>query len=124
MQIPASGAGSEVLENRADVSTHGPRELVRVLHLDSQHRLIALEDLHHGKLANATIHARTVVQSVMSHKTSAVILFHSHPHGPANPTEADQNLFERLQTALSVIEVPVLDYLVLADTISSLRENI
>jgi DNA repair protein RadC len=47
--------------------------------LDTRHRLIAIEDLFRGTLDGASVHPREVVQSVIAHRSAALILYHNHP---------------------------------------------
>jgi len=55
------------------------------------------------------------VQRTLKHNASAVILAHNHPSGIAEPSNADRELTRQLQSALSLIEVRVLDHIVVGD---------
>ena len=46
---------------------------------------------------------------------AAVILAHNHPSGVAEPSLADQRITVRLQQALGLVDVRVLDHLVVGD---------
>jgi DNA repair protein RadC len=43
-----------------------------------------------------------------------VIFAHNHPSGVAEPSRADRTLTKRLQDALALVEVRVLDHIVVA----------
>ena len=45
----------------------------------------------------------------------AVILCHNHPSGNSDPSQADRQLTKRLQKALDLIDVRVLDHFIIGD---------
>jgi DNA repair protein RadC len=94
-------------------------EVFGLLHLNTQHRLIAAEDLFRGTLDGATVYPREVIKSVLSRGSAAVILYHNHPSGVAEPSLADQTLTRRLKIVLSLIDVEVLDHLIVAENVFS-----
>ena len=64
-------------------------EVFGVLHLDSPHRLIAVEDLFRGTINSASVHPREVVKATLKHNAAAVVLYHNHPSGLSEPSAAD-----------------------------------
>ena len=92
-----------------------PREIFACLFLDNQHRLIAYEELFFGTIDGASVHPREVVRRSLAHNAAAVIFAHNHPSGVAEPSQADRRITERLQAALSLIDVRVLDHMVVGD---------
>jgi len=83
-----------------------------VLFLDSQHQLIALEELFRGTLGQASVYPREVVVRALHHHAAAVILAHNHASGQVTPSQADQQLTQSLQAALSLVDVRVLDHII------------
>ncbi len=88
------------------------REAFWVLFLDSQHQLIEAECLFQGTLDGAAVYPREVVKAAIRHNSGAVILSHNHPSGICEPSQADRRITERLQAALALIDVRVLDHLI------------
>ncbi|WP_298440723.1 DNA repair protein RadC [uncultured Ferrimonas sp.] len=88
------------------------QERFLLLLLDSQHRVIALETLSIGTINAATVYPREVVKTTLAANAAAVILAHNHPSGVAEPSNADRQITGRIQQALALIDVPVLDHLV------------
>ncbi len=88
------------------------QEVLGALFLDAQHRLIAWEKLFFGTIDGASVHPREVVQRALHHNAAALIFAHNHPSGVAEPSEADRQITRRLQDALALIDVRVLDHLV------------
>ena len=91
-----------------------PHEVFAVLFLDAQHRLIALEEMFRGTLAQTSVYPREVVRRALERHAAAVVLAHNHPSGLAEPSRADEMLTQALKSALQLIDVRVLDHLVVA----------
>jgi DNA repair protein RadC len=100
-----------------------PHEVFGVIYLDSQHRLLAMEDLFRGTLTQTSVYPREVVIQALHHNAAAVILYHNHPSGEATPSRADEHLTKTLKSALALVDVRVLDhFIVTANTCRSMAE--
>jgi DNA repair protein RadC len=91
-----------------------PHETFVVLFLDSQHRLIAADELFRGTLAQTSVYPREVVKAALAHNAAAVILAHNHPSGVAEPSRADELLTQALKQALALVDIRTLDHFVVA----------
>lgn len=89
-----------------------PVEIFAALFLDSQHRLIASEELSRGTLAYTSVYPREIVKAALRLNAGALILAHNHPSGVAEPSAADRALTQTLKSALALVDVRVLDHLV------------
>ncbi len=89
------------------------REVFCCLFLDSQHALIRCEDLFLGTLDGAAVYPREVVRRALKLHSAAVILAHNHPSGVAEPSAADRRITERLQAALALLDIRVLDHIII-----------
>lgn len=98
-------------------------EVFLCLFLDSQHQVLAAEELFEGSIDGASVYPREVVQRCLVHNAAAVILAHNHPSGVAEPSDADIRITARLKQALALIDVRVLDHVVVGDTLVSLAER-
>ncbi len=90
------------------------REVFAALFLDSRHRVIASEKMFFGTIDGSEVHPREVVRQALSHNAAAIILAHNHPSGVAEPSAADRQITRRLQDALALIDVRVLDHFIIA----------
>lgn len=88
-------------------------EVFAVLFLDSQHRLLALEELFRGTLTQTSVYPREVVLRALHLHASAVVLAHNHPSGSVQPSGADTSLTQALKAALSLVDVRVLDHIII-----------
>ncbi len=87
-------------------------EVFAVLFLDAQSRLLRLEEMFRGTLTQTSVYPREVVKRALELGAAAVILAHNHPSGAAEPSRADEYLTQTLKSALTLIDVRVLDHLV------------
>ena len=87
-------------------------EVFAVLFLDSQHRLIALEEMFRGTLTQTSVYPREVVKQALTLNASSIVLAHNHPSGTAQPSRADEALTHTLKAALALVDVRVLDHFV------------
>jgi DNA repair protein RadC len=88
--------------------------------LDSAHRVLEVKELFHGTIDGAAVYPRVVVQQALALNAAAILFYHNHPSGVAEPSKADERITERLQSALALIDVRVLDHIVVSavDTVS------
>jgi DNA repair protein RadC len=91
------------------------REVFAIIYLDNRHQVIRYEELFHGTLNGASVHPREVVKSVLAHNAAAVIIAHNHPSGIAEPSQSDTAITRKLQEALQLIDVRLLDHLIIGD---------
>ncbi len=99
-------------------------EVFGCIFLDSRHRIIESEELFHGTVDSSAVHPRVVVQRAIAHNAVAVVFFHNHPSGVAEPSASDRSITQRLKDALALIDVRVLDHMVVsADSTMSMAER-
>lgn len=94
---------------------HEPHEVFGCLFLNSKHQVLTFEALFRGSIDSASVHPRQVVKRALAHNAAALILCHNHPSGNTEPSQADRVLTERLQEALELIDVRVLDHFIVGD---------
>jgi len=94
---------------------HQQHEIFAVLFLDSQHRLIAYDEIFFGTIDGASIYPREVVKKALARNAAAAILAHNHPSGIAEPSQSDRRITQRLQEALDLVGVRVIDHMVVGD---------
>ncbi|MFM8575252.1 MAG: DNA repair protein RadC [Limnohabitans sp.] len=91
---------------------HKTHEVFAVLFLDSQNRMLALEELFRGTLTQTSVYPREVVLRALHHASSAVVLAHNHPSGSVQPSRADEALTQNLKASLALVDVRVLDHII------------
>lgn len=91
-----------------------PYEVFVGLFLDSQHRVLAAEELFRGTLAQTSVYPREVVKAALARNAAAMIFAHNHPSGVAEPSRADELLTHALRQALALVDIRTLDHFVVA----------
>ena len=89
-------------------------EVFVVVFLDTQNRVVAIEELFRGSLKETSVYPREVVKRALAHNAAAVIFAHNHPSGVAEPSRADEAITQALKQALALVDVRVLDHFIVA----------
>ncbi|MBS7807099.1 DNA repair protein RadC [Variovorax sp. PCZ-1] len=91
-----------------------PYECFMVIFVDATQKLIASEELFRGTLTAAAVYPREVALRALHHHAAGVILAHNHPSGEVQPSYADQSLTSKLQAALGLLDIAVLDHVIVS----------
>lgn len=90
-------------------------ETVFLLSLDAKRKVISCRQVGEGDINCASISIRRVVQMALEAGATSVLLAHNHPSGLAVPSGDDIQTTRRLAAALSAVEIPLVDHIVVAD---------
>lgn len=90
-------------------------EVFACLFLDSRNRIISFDEMFHGTIDGASVHPREVVRRSLERNAAGLIIAHNHPSGVAEPSRADRALTRRLQEAVALVDVRLLDHFVVGD---------
>lgn len=96
----------------ADVKT----ERFGCLFLDNRHRILGMRELFQGTVDGTSVYPRVVVQEALDVNAAAIILYHNHPSGVAEPSQADERITQRLKSALELVDIRLLDHFVVASS--------
>ena len=89
-------------------------ELFGMLMADNRQQLLGVAELFNGTIAGASVHPREVVKTALAANAAAVVIFHNHPSGSPEPSQADETITQRLRDALALVDVRVLDHVIVA----------
>ncbi|MCG8023960.1 MAG: DNA repair protein RadC [Candidatus Thiodiazotropha endolucinida] len=89
-------------------------EVFGCVFLSNRHHVIEVAELFQGTIDGASVHPRVVVQKALSCNAGALVLFHNHPSGVAEPSHADEAITRRLQESLALVDIRVIDHFVVA----------
>ncbi|MGQ5270115.1 JAB domain-containing protein [Xanthomonas arboricola] len=92
---------------------HLSHEVFGVVFLDTKHHILATEHLFFGTIDSCEVHPRVVAKRALDLNAAAVILFHNHPSGNPEPSNADQQITDRLTQVLALLDIRVLDHLII-----------
>ena len=91
-------------------------EVFIILHLNTRNCLIEAQELFRGTLSQTSVYPREVVKEVLKRNAAAVVMAHNHPSGNSDASRADELLTQNLRSALTLVDVKVLDHFVVAGT--------
>ena len=98
---------------RAYFADAAKREQFVVCFLNGQNCVLSTETLFVRSLTTSAVYPREVVQRILDLGAAAVMLAHNHPSGELTPSSSDRAVTKKLQTALSAIDVDVLDHIII-----------
>lgn len=101
-----------------------PHEEFGCILLNAAHEVIEAGEMFRGTLTQTSAYPREVVKEALHHNAAAVIFYHNHPSGAAEPSLADEMLTRQLKDALNLVDVRVLDHFVVtAEQTTSFAEK-
>lgn len=89
------------------------REVFGVIFLNNQHEVIEMEEIFQGTIASAPVHPREVLKRCLQLNAAAIIVFHNHPSGIAEPSKSDIAITRDLQKACALLDIRLVDHLVI-----------
>lgn len=91
------------------------KEVFKVVFLNSQNRIIAIEDLARGTVNHASPIIREIFHRALEHFAVAVICAHNHPSGNVTPSAEDKAFTHKLIAVAKALEITVLDHIIVGN---------
>jgi DNA repair protein RadC len=105
-------SSKKVLEYLKHHLENAPKEIFKVIYLDSANGVLALEDAGRGTVSGAVVHPREVIERAIAHRAAALVFAHNHPSGRATPSADDMRLTKQLVHAAFLVEMRVMDHVI------------
>ena len=83
------------------------KEVFKVMFIDSQNRVVEIEDLFEGTLNASAIYPREIIQGAVKHHAAALIFVHNHPAGNPQPSDNDKKITQDLVFAGNIMQIAV-----------------
>jgi DNA repair protein RadC len=90
------------------------RERLVALYLDSKCRLLRIERIADGSVADTAVNITSIIHRGLDVGASGFLLVHNHPSGDATPSEADVRVTERLGWIAKELDMHLVDHLIVA----------
>lgn len=114
---------TDVFEYFRDQMSLLPKEVFRVVALDTKNRIIKDQIVSEGTLNASIVHPRDVFRVAVVNSAASLILLHNHPSGDPMPSQEDIAITRRLVEVGKLMEITVLDHLIIGGgTFVSLKE--
>ena len=114
---------ASVMNYLATKLRHKQHEVFACILLDVRLNLLHYEELFRGSLSDTNVYPREVVKLVLKMNASSIIFAHNHPSGDTRPSNADKQITKRLQQALTLIDVAVIDHIIVGEDTYSMAEH-
>uniref|UniRef100_A0A6M3LSS0 Putative DNA repair protein n=1 Tax=viral metagenome TaxID=1070528 RepID=A0A6M3LSS0_9ZZZZ len=99
------------------------RERLKVLHLDTKNRVLAVENISTGSVDAALVHPREAVKGAVLSNATSVVIVHNHPSGSTDPSGEDILVAQALVNAFSLMKINVLDFVIVGkDALYSFKD--
>jgi DNA repair protein RadC len=93
-----------------------PKEEFWILLLNRANSLIKKEQVSSGGVSGTVADPKIIFKAALDQYASSVVLVHNHPSGNLKPSQADINLTTKMKEAGKLLEIPILDHIIFADT--------
>jgi DNA repair protein RadC len=90
------------------------REVVAVLYLSTERRVIAMRHVAAGSRNSVALPARAIIRDMLALNATRVVLAHNHPSGDCRPSVADRMATRRLIDILRPLGMQLEDHFVIA----------
>jgi len=87
-------------------------EQLRVVVLDTKHRVQAIKTIYQGSVNQAQVRIAEVFREPIRINAIAIIIVHNHPSGDPTPSAADIALTAELAKAGEMLDIDLLDHLI------------
>jgi DNA repair protein RadC len=92
-----------------------PVEKFGIIALSVKNRITGIHIIAVGGLNTTVIEPREVFQHAFLNNAASIVLFHNHPSGDTQPSNADIQLTQRLSDAGQLLGIKVLDHIILGE---------
>lgn len=89
------------------------KEVFSVVSFSGSGRKLGFDILGEGNVSQVNISVREVVETALKRRAVCVIIAHNHPDGVAIPSEEDIAVTRNIQSALSHINIRLIDHIII-----------
>lgn len=87
-----------------------------IMTLNRKNAIIAEHRISEGGITATIVDQRKIFRIAIDDKSTGIILFHNHPSGNIQPSEADNMLTRKLKDGGKLLDINVLDHIIVAQT--------
>lgn len=91
-----------------------PYEMLLALYVDSQCRLMRIEEISKGSTDQTSVDCRAIIGCCLVTGASGFVLVHNHPSGIPKPSDADIQVTQKLKSMAAGFDIELLDHFIVA----------
>jgi len=112
-QISASEDVADIFKDSLGALQH---EEFHVLLLNHANKILKKVLVSKGPMNASLADPKIIFEAALAAKASSIILVHNHPSGTLKPSQADIKITRKLKSAGEVLDLPILDHVIIAET--------
>jgi len=86
-----------------------------VLFLNNSNKVVAKNQISKGGLTATVVDVRLLFKRALELAAVAIIVCHNHPSGKLQPSDADQQLTQKINEAGTTLDIKLLDHLIITE---------
>ncbi len=119
--------GAEALEKKKITSSNSVFELMQpiigelpheefwIVYLNNSNKVLQKSQLSKGGITGTLVDVRLVLKNALQLGAVGLILTHNHPSGTLKPSQADQQITQKLKKAGESLDIKVLDHVIITE---------
>ena len=110
------GGSTKVLFNYLKHSMRGLEyEQFKIICLNSQNRIISIDNISNGSVTEAAVYIREVIKLVLAKNAVSIVIVHNHLDSNIEPSLEDIYLTEKMMEACQLFNIFLLDHIIIGD---------
>ena len=89
-------------------------EIFYLICLNAQNQVNMAVPVFKGTINEAPVYPRLIIENALRYHANGVILAHNHPGGSVQPSRADIEVTEKLNAALNMVAIHLIDHIIVA----------
>jgi hypothetical protein len=89
------------------------KEFFYILLMDRANKVLGVVRLGEGSAFGCVVDIQQLIRASILCNAQNIILWHNHPSGNMNPSEADKAITKKTKQALALVEINLLDHLII-----------
>ena len=90
------------------------QEVVLVVILNTKNKINAIHRVFTGSLNTSVAHPREIFRSALLNNGARILVYHNHPSGNTDPSEADLIFTKRMEDAGNILGIDLLDHIIVS----------
>lgn len=86
-----------------------------VLFLNNSNKVLGKRQLSKGGFTATVVDIRLLFKRVLESSSVAIIVCHNHPSGKLDPSNADEQLTQKIKKAGAILDIKILDHLIITE---------
>ena len=122
-KVTSPDRGATIIDAVLNIS-NATQEIFGIVTLDTQKNVTGIFEVTRGTINGSMCHPREVFQRAILQNAHSILLFHNHPSGSKEPSNADLRTTERLVETGKILGIEILDHIIITQNgYTSFREE-